>query len=210
MQIIILTLLLLGLAVAARTQNFSEWWQQQKTRIKYLTEQAIALEALEKTVANGYAIAGDGLHLIGDTTNAEYHLHQDYFRSLSMVSPAISNSPEAGRCLEEQRYLQKRADRFVVEYIPSPWLSPDEVIVALQVHDVVTEVLDKAKNELTLLLSDDSLKMTDGERLRALQGLYQGCRKEADYFDVVDEQMALLVSMRRRASSEETLLKIME
>jgi hypothetical protein len=50
-----------------------------------------ALLALQQSTTKGYQINGNGLDSIGQITAAEYQLHQAYFNSLGMVSPAVSN-----------------------------------------------------------------------------------------------------------------------
>ena len=58
MQTIIFTALItVGLCFAGFVtygQTFSEWWQQKKTRIKYLRQQAAILGILKETIEKGY------------------------------------------------------------------------------------------------------------------------------------------------------------
>lgn len=59
--------------------------------LEVMAEQLAALRALQQSTTQGYQIMTSGVDSIGQITNGEYQLHQAYFGSLGMVSPAVSN-----------------------------------------------------------------------------------------------------------------------
>ena len=59
--------------------------------LEVMAEQLAALRTLQQSTTQGYQIMSDRLDSIGQITNGEYHLHQAYFGSLGMLSPAVSN-----------------------------------------------------------------------------------------------------------------------
>ena len=70
-----------GWALTAQAQGLSTWIQE-----------LAALRTLEQTVRQGYTTITTGLGSIGNIRMDEYQLHQDYYGSLEMVSPAVSGN----------------------------------------------------------------------------------------------------------------------
>src|SRR5258706_10649819 len=67
-------------------QTYDEWFRQQKTQIKYLTEQIAALQVYAGYVEKGYKIAKDGLDAIHAIKQGDFSLHNKYFSSLKNVN----------------------------------------------------------------------------------------------------------------------------
>jgi hypothetical protein len=199
-----------GNAISTQAQNFSEWWQQKKTRIKYLVAQVAALETFEKTVAKGYSQAEAGIDTFVVITNGEFHLHEEHFRSLSLVNPTVRHSIEAGACVREYRALLDEIANFGKRYSNSPWLTPDDKRTIIQIIKTIVEKTETDSHQIVNLIADDRLKMTDGERLKALEDIYGQARKRTDHFFEIEEIVAHIVMEKIGAFREETMLKILE
>lgn len=62
-------------------QTFSEWWQQKKTRIKYLRQQAAILGILKETIEKGYEGAEEGVDSVGAIAEEELAQHAQSWRN---------------------------------------------------------------------------------------------------------------------------------
>jgi hypothetical protein len=80
--------------------------------IPALVEQLAALKELLHTTEKGYRLVGNGLKTIGDIKNGEFVLHADYFDSLSVVKPVLTDDPKVGaiRALQAALVQQINAD----------------------------------------------------------------------------------------------------
>lgn len=199
-----------GLAFSTRAQNFSEWWQQKKTRIKYLVAQVAALETFEKTMAKGYSQAEAGIDTFVVITNGEFHLHQAHFQSMTIVSSAVQYSPEAANCAGELEVLLEAATRFDEKYSGSLWLNPEQKNSIVQLYHSIVEEVNKTRNEILRLVTDNNLQMTDGERIIALQEIYNQSQRCAVCLHKLEEKVELIVSAKRRVAGEDTILKALE
>src|SRR5689334_22182895 len=78
--------LFLDMPGSADAQTFDEWFQQDKTQIRYLEEQVLALKAFGKLIDKGYGIATKGLREIDATKRSDYRQHEAFIRSLWAVN----------------------------------------------------------------------------------------------------------------------------
>ena len=167
---------MMGVFVAVRAQTFSEWFFQKKTQINYLKKQIAALMAYDDQLQQGYDIARDGTDAITTVKQADLDLHSGYFTSLKSVNPVIRGSPE----VEE----------------------------TIRLAEVVTEVAEQAGNAeagvvtdceedialLEMLITDGQLEMTDAERMKAIDVLYERMKRRCTAAIAVRNQIALLIS----------------
>ncbi|QQL49965.1 hypothetical protein [Mucilaginibacter ginkgonis] len=86
-----ITAIFSGMAAYADAQTFAEWFNQKKTQKKYLLDQIAALQVYSGYLRNGYYIAQKGLGSISGSVHSEFNLHQDYFRSLTVVKPSLAD-----------------------------------------------------------------------------------------------------------------------
>jgi hypothetical protein len=172
--IIIITILCATFCICPiinQAQTFAEWWQQKKTRIQYLQQQAAALAALKKTVEKGYQIAEDGIQDIRNIKEDEFGLHSRYFHSMEVASPAVTNSPELSACLSRLRSLLYLISDKLHVYSTDPRLKPADQIFYMGLFNcLMTDVQEKIE-QVHSLVTDYQLKMTDGERLLRIKSI---------------------------------------
>ena len=70
-------------------QTWEEWFQQKKTRIKYLNEQIAANKSFFETLKKGYEVVAGGLELAESIRQEEFDLHNGFFESLRTLNPKL-------------------------------------------------------------------------------------------------------------------------
>ena len=147
-------LFLSGLAVTAKAQDFDEWFEQKKTQLSYLEQQIAALEAYDHVTAKGYLTTGLETDTIGAIAQQDFREHQDYFTSLRTVNSAVRGSPSVNAAIA----LGAKIASLAIE------------------TNILDPLLPDCTSDLAWLnklISDDSLQMTDQERLNAIEAIYQ-------------------------------------
>jgi hypothetical protein len=184
--------------IKAHAQTFSEWWQQKKTRIQYLEQQAAALEGLKNTVEKGYQIAEDGVDSIEAIKEEEYNLHYTFFESQGIIHPVIEGSPEISGILA----LYNRAMEIMIGicelWSDSPWLHPAE---REQIIDDLNEERKKGLeniHRLTEIVEDNQLKMSDGERLEIIQSIGESADRTLSYALSYKRFVRAVIQQRRK------------
>ena len=182
MQPIIITTILCATfcicTIVSQAQTFAEWWQQKKTRIQYLQQQAAALAALKKTVEKGYQIAEEGIQDIRNIKEDEFGLHSSFFHSMEVVSPAITNSPELSACLFRLRSLLNLISDKLHTYSTDPRLKPADQIFYMGIFNYLMTQVQENIQQVHALVIDFQLKMTDGERLLDIEAIEEETKRQ--------------------------------
>lgn len=169
-RILVLSCLLSVLTVrVSQAQTFAEFFKQKKTQKKYLLQQIAALQVYIGYAKKGYNIANNGLQTIKDITGGEFNLHSAFISSLKTVSPVIRKHVKVAEILEYQIRIGK-AFR-TVKY--SPYLSVANQLYVIGVHEKVIQECGKDLEELLLVITSGKVEMTDEERMRRLESIYE-------------------------------------
>jgi hypothetical protein len=154
---------------AVQAQTFAEWFSQKKTQIKYLTQQIAALEQYGAYVKQGYAISQNGLGSIGNYIKGEYGLHGDYYASLKTVNPTVKGSSKADSIMAYAKQIPTRFDHLKN-------LTGLEEANRNYIATVKAKVLDECNkdlSELQLVVTNGGAQMTDDERIKRLNMIYE-------------------------------------
>jgi hypothetical protein len=109
--------------------------------LRVMLEQIAALNAYSAAASDGYRLVENGWHTVANIRQGEFDLHQAYYRSLRTVNPTVRGMAEAGDIVTMAGRLAKAGRGKEAE---------------------------AAVNDLTALLTDGKLSMTDGERMRQI------------------------------------------
>lgn len=156
----------LASVTVCKAQTWDEWFRQKKTQIDYLAKQIAELELYGGYLKQGYRISQNGLGSIRGWAKEELDLHSDYYKSLEAVNPEIKNSSEAASVIT---YAASLACAFV--RLDLSGITEDSRIYINRVKAKVLEESDADIAELQLVLTSGQAGMTDGSRIRRLQGI---------------------------------------
>jgi hypothetical protein len=157
--------LLLLVSAAGHAQTFAEWFSQQKTQIKYLTQQIAALEQYGAYVKQGYQISQNGLGGIGNSVKKEFDLHNSYYSSLRTVNPVIKNNPKADSTVRMAQLIPGQFDQ-----LSGLALSTATRQYVGSVEASVLADVDQDLAELQTVLGS-SVALQDNERLKRLDAI---------------------------------------
>jgi hypothetical protein len=162
-----------GICLPGHTQTFAEWFEQNKTQLKYLHAQLFALEDEDETLVEGYAIDETGLVRIAGNKQADLDLHTRYFSTLRNVNPVILSDPRVRRIVALIEESQKLRDS--VRQLSNVFPRLKARVEAA--CDDLDELCAEDMQSLELLLQDGATNMTDEKRLRMLEMLYADAKE---------------------------------
>jgi len=169
---IIVILSLLYLQTQAQTPNFSEWFAQKKTQIKYLTQQIAALKVYLEYLKKGYDIAQKGLTTISAIKTGSFNLHKTYFASLKTVSPVVKNSSKVYTILRLQPRIMDDFKELLSDITRDRLLTHGEKLYIASVYQMLLTSGTSSIEELDMITTTDVTEMEDGERLARLDKVY--------------------------------------
>jgi len=206
----LLILMLFGMiATGAHAQWFGEWFQQKKTRTKYLVQQIAGLQVYIAYLQKGYSIAKDGLSTISDIKNGEVNLHKDYFNSLKNVNPKIKRDEKVAAIMAFQAQINKCAQYTNQQVIASQAFNTAEQAYINRVLGRLREDCSKISKELSTLTTDGKLEMKDGERLQRISALYKEMQGNYIFSRHFSNEVLTLAAARMEAQKDIELSRLM-
>lgn len=190
MKRIILKIMLMSFFLVEGSQCGAQGFFNQKGAwIKNQLKQIALFEVYIKDLEKGYDIARHGLNTIGDIKNGDFHLHLARFNALIEVTPRIKEYSAAIKILLVQADIKKLYTKTDDDYIRA----------------VFNRLMDGCQADIeqfNCLLSADSYKMTDDERINNIDKLYADMKDKYAFAKSFSNTIKILSLQKRKAQKE--------
>lgn len=171
-KIFFVILLLTGIGLSGHTQTWDEWFKQKKTQRKYMLQQIAKLQLYLSYVKKGYDIVHSGMELISDIKSGDFTLHSVFFDHLKQVSHTVKRCEKITDIIRMYTGMCNTYKTNFKRLKESGKLSAGEIDYLYQVF---TNLLERASDDIELLtgiLTDYQFEMSDKERLKRIDTLY--------------------------------------
>ncbi|MCE6989534.1 hypothetical protein [Dyadobacter sp. CY323] len=202
MRAILIVLTMIFINTTARAQTFKEWFRQKKTQKKYLIEQIAQLKIYLELTKKGYKIAKEGLTAIGDLKRGEFKLHKNYFDSLKVVNPKITSLPKIKWISAYNGEVRNVCSTCLSKNGLSDYLSGDELAYLQAVFDRLGADCDKIQVTLKEVTSDGNLAMSDDERIKRIEALYQQTLSNLTFSKAFCSESGVLAAARMKEKED--------
>lgn len=201
MEKLIIILYLITVSLPLPAQNFQEWWQQKKTKKQYLIEQIAALQAYGTVLKKGYELTEQGLGLIHTIKSGDFVQHQDHIGSFSNVNPGLKNHSATRHIIWLSTKIHQASLETQHQLKQTKQLSQAEKAVIAHVFLNIENDIDQLHKELLLILQNNSLSLSDSERINRLEQL-QSQMSQIHGLATRFGQEALQLAIQRKQESQ--------
>ena len=191
-----LTIVLVFIACVNHAQTLAEWTQQKKTQLVYLANQISALQVYATYVEKGYSIAKKGLDAIQNIKKGDFSMHASYFNSLKSVNPKIKNYWKVTDIIALQLEIVKTSQQQRKSIQKSGQFTGSETNYY---NRVITNLLDGCTaiiDQLILLVTNGNTQMSDGERIKRIDGLYVDVKDKYEFEQHFSNETKVLAMQR--------------
>lgn len=168
-KILILTILITLLMIPVKSMGQSAEIQQLILNIEKLSQFKKILSDMKK----GYELLSDGYKTVKDMTAGNFSLHKTFLDALMQVSPAVRNYKKVGEIVEYQISIVKESRNGMNRFIKSGNFSGQEINYFEKVYGNLLNQSLRNLDELTMVITADKLRMSDDERLKAVDDIYE-------------------------------------
>lgn len=162
--LVMVVLLLCPKKAVAQAQEI----QQLVLNIEKLTQFKAILSDMKK----GYELLSGGYKTVKEITEGNFSLHKTFLDALMQVSPAVKNYKRVGDIVSDQILLVKESKRAMNRLVKSGNFTPTEIGYFEKVYGNLLHQSLINLDELLMVLSANKLRMSDDERLAAIDELY--------------------------------------
>jgi len=182
------------LAVAANTPARAQAAQYEQLALDI--EKLAQFESILSDMKKGYQILTKGYNTVRSLAQGSFNLHQAFLNGLLSVSPAVKNYVRVADIISTQASL-------VSEYKTA--LTQFKGTNINYISGVYGNLFDRSLDnldELVTILTDGQLRMSDAERLAAIDGIDADMHSQLSFQRSFLSQSSLLVAQRQQASQE--------
>ena len=181
---------LLSLGLSARAQSY------ELSRLILDIEKLSELKSILKDLYQGYQILSTGYHTIKNLSQGSFNLHQTYLDGLLAVHPAIRKYQRVADIISYESNIISTCRSSAKQFSQTGRFDPGELDYLARVYDnLFNQSLVNIDNLLSILTAG-ALRMSDNERLTAIDGIYNHTREQWLFLKDFNSQASILGAQR--------------
>jgi hypothetical protein len=170
-------------------------------------EKLSQLKQILSDMKKGYEIISTGYNTIKNISEGNFHLHKIFLDALLEVSPAVRNYRKVAGIINHQLLLVKEYKTAFHRFKKDENFSPEEVEYIGRVYSNLFTQSLKNLDALTLVLTADRLRMSDDERLIAIDVIFRDQQDKLLYLRHFNNQTTILALQRAGEQKDITTLQ---
>jgi len=195
----ILILLLLIVIPFGKVQAQAQEMQQLVLNIEKLAQFRQILKDMKK----GYEILTKGYNTVKDLTQGNFSLHEAFLDALLEVSPTVRNYHKVAGIISMQIKLMQEQSAALSRFQVSGNFSNEELGYIGRIYGNLLEESLKDLNELTVIITAGEVRMSDNERLEAIDRIYDDVQEKLLFLGDFNNTTSVL-SLQREKEQHDT------
>lgn len=201
MVIILVMFVCLGSAKHANAQV--QEMQQLILDIEKLTQ----LKGILSDMKTGYQIYQQGYGSISQLSKGNFDLHSIYLNGLLSINPTVKNYGRVADIITQQASLLSEYKSAYKQFKQSGLFSASELTYMSNVYGQLVNQSLQNLDELTNVLTAGKLRMSDDERMRAIDRIYASSSDKLQFLRHFNRQGVLLNIQRSKDAGDNRTLK---
>lgn len=196
-QLIVL-IMLVGLLFPSRVAAQSQEMQQLILNIEKLAQFKQILTDMKK----GYQILNGGYNVVKDLSKGNFSLHETFLDALMQVSPTVRKYKRVGDIIHYQVLLVKEYKAAFNRFRNSGNFNPEEIAYLEKVYSKLFKESIRNLDELTSVISANTLRMSDDERLVAIDKVYVDMQDKLSFLRNFNNNTSVLGIQRTKERND--------
>lgn len=170
-------------------------------------EKLASLKSILRQMYQGYAVLSKGYNAVKDVSQGNFNLHKAFLDGLYLVSPAVREYPRITDIIGDQASLVSECRSASVTFHQDSHFNPDEIGYMMDVYNNLVNSSLKNLNDLAMVVTDSKLRMSDAERLTAIDRIYMESHDQLSYLRKFNDQAYRTALQRSREADDRRTLK---
>ena len=180
---------------------------QEAKQLMLNVEKLAQLKLMLSHMKKGYDILHKGYTSIKNISEGNFNLHRDFLDGLLQVSPAVRKYAKVADIIHFQVKTVKECKAALAEFKGSKQFSLAEIEYMANVYaNLLGESLKKL-DELMMVLTAGKLRMSDDERLKAIDGIHAEVMEQYGFLNEFNDGTAILSLQREKEKMDIDLMR---
>jgi hypothetical protein len=165
-------------------------------------EKLTQLKEILNDMYEGYKIIDKGYTTIRDISQGNFSLHKDFLDGLLEVSPAVKKYKRIADIVNYQLRIVKGCKVAYNKFKEDNNFTLDEIKVMANVYGRLLNESVKCLDELVMVITAGELRMSDDERLEAIDKIYSKVTQQFSFLKDLNNTTAVLSVQRDKDKQE--------
>ncbi len=165
-------------------------------------EKLTQFRGILKQMKDGYKILDGGYNTVKDISQGNFNLHKGFLDGLMEVSPTVKNYRKVGEIIDGQIRLVKVSRNALARFRTNKHFQIQEINYIGKLYENLLGQSLQNLDELVTVVSAGKLRMSDDERLKAIDRLHQDMEDKLSFLGHFNHEMQLLGLQRAKAKSD--------
>ncbi|OXA78691.1 hypothetical protein SAMN05444397_109131 [Flavobacterium aquidurense] len=197
-KLVILILIVFLVFVPKKANAQSAEIQQLILNIEKLSQFKKILSDMKK----GYELLSRGYKAVKDMSEGNFNLHKTFLDALMQVSPVVKNYKRVVDIVNFQMLLVRESKNGLNRFVKSDSFSSQEIKYFEKVYGNLLSQSLRNLDELTMVITADKLRMSDDERLQAIDEIYLQMQDKLLFLRDFNKSSSILVLQRAKEAKD--------
>ena len=200
-------IILLFIALAIGNPMRSHAQAQEIAQLILNVEKLKQLEEILDNMYKGYKILTKGYNTVKDIAEGNFNLHRVFLDGLYAVSPSVRNYKRIPYIIQYQDQLVKEYKRAFNTFRNDPNLTVREIKYLENVYEHLFRQSLRNLDELLMIVTASTLRMSDEERLHAIDRIYDDMENKLVFLKVFNSSTSVLIQQRAKENQDVNMLR---
>lgn len=171
-------------------------------------EKLMQFKKILQSMYDGYKILHKGYTAVKDISEGNFTLHKGFLDALLEVSPAVRKYKRIGDIISYQIRIVKDYKAAFAQFKEDKQFTPQEMEYLEKVYGNLLGQSLKSLEELYMVITAGELRMSDDERLQAIDRIYESNVEQFSFLKKFNGSTALLSLQRKTEETEVKMSRI--
>jgi hypothetical protein len=154
-------------------------------------EKLAELKSILQKMYDGYKILTEGYEKVKQITSGNFNLHEVFLDGLYLVSPNVRKYHRVADIIEAEATILKEYKTTFGKVRQTGAFSGDQLNYIQGIYNNVLDGSLKNLDDLTMILTDSQMRMSDDERLTAIDRIYGNMQKHLSFLRDFNRQTSV-------------------
>lgn len=155
----------------------------------------------------GYNAVSKGYRAVKDVAQGNFSLHKVFLDGLYLVSPAVRKYPRIMDIISGQAQLVREYRSAAATFNRDDRFRPEELRYMTEIYGNLTKQSLKNLDALAMVITDSRLRMSDAERLTAIDRIFLENRDQLSYLRRFNDRAARIAGQRTKSETDRQAIK---
>jgi CRISPR/Cas system CMR-associated protein Cmr5 small subunit len=165
------------------------------------------LKNIYSDLVKGYDILSQGYNAVKDISQGSFDLHNMFLDALMRASPAVQKYQKVASIINRGLQLISEYGSAYNRFKQDNNFSPDEIIYIAKVYNNLIDESAKGLSDLTTVLTDNSIRASDDERLNIIDQLDAEMKNRLSFIKYFNNNTTVLAVQRAREKNDINTIK---